>query len=135
FTPERVESRAALDRAVKEASLRGDRLHIVQTIHLGAADNPTQMKKWAAQVRTAEEAGQALVARLNDEGLDVTFQLERTTDQTAEALLEAADREDAGLIVIGLRRRSPVGKLVLGSVSQNVLLRAECPVLTVKVAE
>ena len=45
-----------------------------------------------------------------------------------------AESEGAALIVIGLRRRSPVGKLLLGSNSQTLLLHADCPVLAVKAA-
>jgi nucleotide-binding universal stress UspA family protein len=50
----------------------------------------------------------------------------------AEEILAVAEQRSGTLIVVGLRRRSPVGKLVLGSTSQEVLLRADCPVLAVK---
>jgi nucleotide-binding universal stress UspA family protein len=39
---------------------------------------------------------------------------------------------NADLIVIGLRRRTPVGKLIMGSAAQTILLEADCPVLAVK---
>ncbi len=50
----------------------------------------------------------------------------------AEDLVRAASDFEADLIVIGLRRRSAVGKLLLGSNAQEILLEAKCPVLTVK---
>ena len=50
----------------------------------------------------------------------------------AEDLIAVADEVDADLIVIGLRRRTPVGKLIMGSNAQQVLLDASCPVLAVK---
>jgi nucleotide-binding universal stress UspA family protein len=50
----------------------------------------------------------------------------------AEAILEAANDTSAELIVIGVRRRSRVGKLFSGSTAQHVLLDADCPVLAVK---
>jgi nucleotide-binding universal stress UspA family protein len=40
----------------------------------------------------------------------------------------------ADLLVIGARRRSPVGKALLGSVAQTVILEAALPVLVVKAA-
>jgi nucleotide-binding universal stress UspA family protein len=49
--------------------------------------------------------------------------------------VEFANDEGIDLIVIGVRRRSPVGKLVLGSNAQDILLRADCPVLAVKAAQ
>jgi len=50
----------------------------------------------------------------------------------ADEVLRVADETDASLIVIGLRRRSPVGKLLLGSSAQRILLDADRPVLAVK---
>ena len=58
----------------------------------------------------------------------------RPTDgvPASESLVTAAREIDADLIVIGLRRRSPVGKLITGSSAQAVLLDARCPVVAVK---
>ncbi|WP_254185238.1 universal stress protein [Nocardioides panacis] len=49
-----------------------------------------------------------------------------------DALLGLVDAVDADLLVIGARRRSPVGKALLGSVAQTVILEAKLPVLVVK---
>jgi nucleotide-binding universal stress UspA family protein len=56
----------------------------------------------------------------------------RDAQDPADEVLRAAESTDAEFIVIGLRRRSPVGKLLLGSNAQRVLLDAACPVLAVK---
>jgi nucleotide-binding universal stress UspA family protein len=50
----------------------------------------------------------------------------------ADEVVEAADRVKASLIVIGMRRRTPTGKLITGSQAQRILLDAHCPVLAVK---
>jgi len=52
----------------------------------------------------------------------------------AETVLDALEerRADVDRLVVGVRRRSPVGKAVLGSLSQRVLLEADVPVLAVK---
>lgn len=50
----------------------------------------------------------------------------------ADAFLAEATALDASLIVIGIRKRSTVGKLILGSNAQRILLDASVPVLTVK---
>jgi nucleotide-binding universal stress UspA family protein len=47
-------------------------------------------------------------------------------------VLSVAEEVSADLVVIGLRRRTPVGKLLMGSVAQRILLGAECAVLAVK---
>ncbi len=55
--------------------------------------------------------------------------------EPAEDLIGVAEEVGADFIVIGLRRRTPVGKLILGSNAQRILLDAPCPVLAVKADE
>ncbi|MFI9487948.1 universal stress protein [Promicromonospora sp. NPDC052451] len=71
-----------------------------------------------------------LVGRLAA-GADV--RVEQGTGDLAEDLIRTATSTGAGLIVIGLRKRSPVGKLILGAGAQRILVEAPCPVLAVKV--
>ena len=72
-----------------------------------------------------------LERRLADSGL--THEVRQAIDpDVGGAVLDAAEQLDARLIVVGLRRRTPVGKLLMGSVAQRILLGASCPVLSVK---
>jgi nucleotide-binding universal stress UspA family protein len=57
--------------------------------------------------------------------------LEHGTDP-AEQILATLESENARMLVIGIRNRTPVGKLLLGSTAQRLLLDATCPVLAVK---
>jgi nucleotide-binding universal stress UspA family protein len=117
------EGRAALDAAVAEARSRGSRLIVVNTT-TGAA---TADNRYADDEQLAE-----LRAELEATGLDheVVHSVERK--DASEILVDLAAETNAELIVIGVRRRTPVGKLILGSQAQRSLLEAECPVLAVK---
>ncbi|MFC7406863.1 universal stress protein [Georgenia alba] len=57
---------------------------------------------------------------------------DRNEPDAAGWLLDLAAEISAELIVIGLRRRSPVGKLLLGSQAQQILLQSRVPVIAVK---
>lgn len=70
----------------------------------------------------AEELAAAVDADVNAEGLVGT---------PAEEILQYADEQDASYIVIGGRRRTPIGKVLFGSVTQSVLVSATMPVVTV----
>jgi nucleotide-binding universal stress UspA family protein len=73
----------------------------------------------------------ALEQRLRDDGIDVTVRHESVPD-IADAVVDVARDVRAAVVVVGIRRRSPMGKALLGSVAQRVIIDAECPVLSVK---
>jgi nucleotide-binding universal stress UspA family protein len=50
-------------------------------------------------------------------------------------IVELSDAPDVTLVIVGLRKRSPMGKLIMGSVSRDILLSVSCPVLAVKSAD
>ena len=118
------EGQAAIEAAVEETRRRQGRLVVVHSAKGGDEDAKT--------VIGVRDALEALEARLTGEGLQVTVRDFIRGNEPADDLIEVAESENAALIVIGLRRRSPVGKLLMGSNAQNILLRADCPVLAVK---
>lgn len=119
-----------IDRAVEEATLRD--LPLVLTASVGTPRNEQAMAAYGGRHDEVEAALERKARQLTERGLRCEIYLPPTPTELADALVDAAKEHDAELIVVGIRRRSPVGKLVLGSVTQDVLLAAECPVLGVK---
>jgi nucleotide-binding universal stress UspA family protein len=122
------EGDAALRRAIEEAQLRRTRLVVVNS-HRGGGDFDRD-----AATR-AEEDMDAARALLEESGVDYDIRQLVRGYEPAEDLISIAEANGADLIVIGLRRRSPVGKLILGSNAQRILLDAHCPVLAVKAGD
>lgn len=119
------EGRAALTAAEQEAGRRRTSLVIVHSSRGGADED-------ADQVLAVRSALEGIEQRLTGEGLTVDVRDLALGREPVDDLLAVAGEVQADLIVIGLRRRSPVGKLILGSNSQHILLTADCPVLAVK---
>jgi nucleotide-binding universal stress UspA family protein len=72
-----------------------------------------------------------LEQRLGESG--VAHELRQTMGRDiADEILKIATEVAADAIVIGIRHRTPVGKLLLGSVAQRVIIDAACPVIAVK---
>jgi nucleotide-binding universal stress UspA family protein len=116
---------AAFERAKAEALERHARLVVVNTGHNGNMAHPA--------FATAQDID-AIDAELVAAGIDHDVQQPTSGLPAAEEILRLAEEHAADLIVIGIRRRSPVGKLLMGSTAQQVLLDAACPVLAVKAA-
>jgi nucleotide-binding universal stress UspA family protein len=119
----RPEGLAAMDAAIAEAELRGMRLVVVNTGHHGSSTDPGVV---------APQDIDALDAQLTARGIDHEIRRSSRGRAPADELLDTAAEVGAALIVIGLRRRSPLGKLITGSTAQQVLLEATCDVLAVK---
>jgi nucleotide-binding universal stress UspA family protein len=117
------EGRAALRAAVEEAQLRGQPLHLVNTSRGDAVVDP----RFASDDDLAEVRRQ-----LEASGVDFEVEHGITGHDGAEDVVAAAERLRASLVVIGLRRRSPTGKLIFGSTAQRILLDVPCRVLAVK---
>jgi nucleotide-binding universal stress UspA family protein len=114
---------AALDAAIGLAQQDGAHLTVVNTGRDGNYADPS--------FATAEDMDTIDLQLAN---ADIGHEVRQPTTgrSAAEEILAAAEEVDADLVVIGVRRRSPVGKLVTGSTSQQVLLDAACAVLAVK---
>ena len=59
----------------------------------------------------------------------------REDPDAADELLDTSEELGAKVIVVGIKRRSAVGKLLLGSNAQRILLGADVPVIAVKAAQ
>lgn len=117
------EGRAALRRAAVECGLRKADLVVVQSAG-GRYDEDDTIR--------FESVLEGVRGQLADTGVSVDVRQGASSKDAAEDLLDQAQSGGAELIVIGLRRRTPVGKLILGSNAQRILLDATCPVLAVK---
>lgn len=83
------------------------------------------------EIRDVPESVEAVEAAL--EADDVEYARQERVGDAESAILSAARDVDADAILIGVRKRSPVGKVLFGSVSQGVLLNADRPVVVAPV--
>jgi nucleotide-binding universal stress UspA family protein len=119
------EGEAALVRGAIEARQRHTSLIVVSSKDPAREPDPSAVARFEAELETVK-------GRLTEEGLEYDVRRIDTGRMASEDLLDVAEEVKADMIVIGLRRRSPIGKLILGSQAQQILLGAECPVLAVK---
>ncbi len=66
---------------------------------------------------------------------DIAFEHRMLKGKPAEEILRLAREENVAMIVMGTQGRTGVGRLLMGSVAEQVLRQAPCPVLTVKVPQ
>ncbi len=118
-------SQEALKIAIKSANAFSAALIAVTSMATGTADENEE-------IRTAEKILADAKTEIEKAEVKCSTHLLIRGNSTGEDIVEFAEENAVDLIVIGVRRRSRVGKILMGSSAQYVILKAGCPVLTVK---
>lgn len=113
---------AALQAAVRYAQRSQSQLVVASHLYNDPEHGPSA---------AAEDTVRAALVEIGAQELDVSVRTSSEPD-IGEFLLGVAEQDSASLLVIGLRRKSPIGKLNLGASARRVVLGAPCPVLAVK---
>lgn len=131
-------TRQVIEKAAELADALEAELHVV---HVGNQYESTERIRRSSQAnpgkpidttdpeRNAEAEAERLAAAVTDDFTPVGL-----VGYPAQEILAYADRADADYVVLGGRKRSPVGKALLGSVAQEVVLEADRPVVSVRTA-
>ena len=118
-------SKEALRLAKEHAKTYNARVELVYSMEKGTE---TQQK----EIEQAQNDMENEKKLLEDDGISCDTHLLIRGMTPGEDLVDFAEKNEVDEIVIGVRRRSKVGKLVFGSTAQYVILNAHCPVVTVK---
>ncbi|MCH1868780.1 universal stress protein [Nocardioides sp. CFH 31398] len=117
------EGEAALDAGLREAGLRGEDAVILNSPRRGVPVDGSLLDSAASST---------LIQRAKDAGVTATVDQAEHGSHLVDTFVSLAEKHSVTLAVIGLRRRTPVGKLVMGSNAQRLLLELPVPVLAVK---
>jgi nucleotide-binding universal stress UspA family protein len=119
----RPEGQAALDKALEIAKERQEHLIVVNAGPGGNREDKSLA--FGADMEDIEK-------RLAQTGVPYTVHQFVRGKSALEEIEELVETHNVSLLVIGMRKRSPVGKLIMGSVARDILLTVPCPVLSVK---
>ena len=126
-------SDAVLLAAAQEAVAHDEPLRVLHVVTTSALDSEEALQTGIDDiVEKALRGSDVADVRWN---VDVVASTSTGVDDVASSVLAAARKADARMLVIGARRRSPVGKAFLGSITQELILDSDVPVLVVKGAK
>ena len=131
------ESRAALDWAVEEGRLRQAPVLAIHAWEVPMVPAPTGLVPPSVEVvgdltELREDAAslvEMMVREIAGDAADVEIRPLTVEDKPVNALLEAAERNDAQMIVVGSRGHGGFVSLLIGSTSDQVARHATCPVV------
>ena len=118
-------AKEALTLAVKHAKAFEATVDIVTSMETGTVEQTEDIQQAKKDLEAAEKS-------VRDQKIPVESHLLIRGMKPGEDLVEFARESGAENIFIGVKRRSKVGKLLFGSNAQYVILKAPCPVTTVR---
>ena len=119
-------AKAAVELAKKRAMVWGAKIDVVNSMAQSRNLGYEEIRK--AELNLEDEVHQIL----NSEKIPYNTNLLISDLEPGEDLVQFAEDNKINEIVIGIRKRSKVGKLVFGSTAQYVILNAPCPVVSIK---
>jgi nucleotide-binding universal stress UspA family protein len=114
-----------MDFAVEEAKLREKKLVVVHSLFGGDKTSQEELELGENVLKWAEE-------KAKDAGVEVETHLLIRGKEPADDILEFMEEVKPDMVVVGVRKRSPTGKVIFGSVPQKIILNSEIPVVSIK---
>ena len=118
-------AKEALEIAKKHAKAFDAKVYVLRSL----ARSPEMELE---DIQKAEHELENVRIHFEESGISCATHAMVSSQSPGEDLVEFAQENDIGEIVIGVKRRSKVGKLLFGSNAQYVILQAPCPVVAVK---
>jgi nucleotide-binding universal stress UspA family protein len=105
----------------------------VYGVHVNRFDDYTAAapEAWAAMADAAEKETKEDAGRLNEQLQGIEHEVEIGEGNIWEVVSNLIKEKEIDLVVLGTRGRTGLGKTILGSVAEQILRQAPCPVLTV----
>jgi nucleotide-binding universal stress UspA family protein len=119
----RPEGQAALEKGIELAKERNEFLIVVNATPGGSGDDPSR-----ADAQDVERVEQLISVS----GIKSEFKQFVRGKNAVEELEDMVATQQVSMLVIGLRKRTAVGKLIMGSMAQEILMTISCPILAVK---
>ena len=119
------EAQAALELAQTHAKIFGAKLLVVSSSEGGKGEKPEDINKIKSDLENIKKT-------VSEDGIDCEVEQLARGLAPGEDIVLFAEENDIGQIYVGIRKKSRTSKLILGSTAQYIILKAKCPVTSVK---
>lgn len=118
----------AVAAAIELARLRGEPIHLRSHVRVTDSSANEAVAGLIDAIGKAED-------RVRSHGIEVASEWTVGTNLFSTEILRTVEEIDVSLVVVAYRPRSLVGKIILGSHLQDIILNSTCPVLAIPVRD